>query len=63
MGQYKGISRAGETVNMMFRVGRFWEVVGRYCVHAAWFYVHLSDLHLLSSINALIYQHCSPEGK
>jgi hypothetical protein len=36
LGQYKGISPAQEIVNMMFRVGKFWEAVGTYCVCAAW---------------------------
>jgi hypothetical protein len=25
-----------EIMSMMFRVGRFWEAVGTYCVYAAW---------------------------
>ena len=33
--QRKGISRAGEIVNTLFRVGKFWEGVGGYYAHVA----------------------------
>lgn len=32
MGQRKGLSRAREIMNMMFRVGKFWEAAGGYRV-------------------------------
>ena len=38
-GQCKGTSPVREIINILFRVGRFWEAVGWCRVHAAWLYV------------------------